>query len=86
MNPLYQRLITMLAGMLAALLVQYVPGVEEQHARDILSAILGTAGMAWAARHPADKAVKLPETAIIAYDKLINAGNRDLSKPDSERR
>lgn len=54
MNPIWQRLVTVISGFLAALLVQYVPGVEEQHARDILSAILMTVGTAWATPHPAD--------------------------------
>lgn len=74
MNPLYQRIITIVAGALAAYIAQHVAGVNEQHAADVLAAILMAFSAGWAARHPADAVQELPRAAIIQYEQLSKLG------------
>lgn len=82
MNPLYQRIITVIAGALAATLVQYIPGINEAHAHDVLSAILLAFAVGWSSRHPADTKT-IPSAAIIQYEAIRNLGiDPTPRKPD----
>lgn len=63
MDPLTQRLITVLAGIAAGWLVQHVPGLDQPTANE-LSGVLISFAIGWATKHFADVQLQAQAQAV----------------------